>query len=339
MGPSRIKKYLQLFGWATPTNIDLPGESNGFIPDPAWKKQQFAGTADQTWGDGDTYNMSIGQGFIGITPLQVAAGYAAIANGGTLYQPQMVQKIVDNQRKTVQDKPPIVVRKDFIDPQNLLVVQEGMRHCVNGSNAPLASALILNSLGIPMAAKTGTAQLRKGPDGKDLMNSWVTVYAPYDHPQIVLTIMMENVHEGTMAVLPIAKEVLAWYFGGRPSGNSSGRKPMFFDQQLGGLRAHQYRAASLQAQEQPVVPAAGRRQLRHNLLLVSANRQSILIDLRAPRAHFQLPHGCFNLLPHLLHHGRIVRQTLPPKSRKLHTPYRRAQRPHVRLSVNNGDVH
>jgi len=225
LGPSRIKKYLQLFGWATPTNIDLPGESNGFIPDPAWKKQQFAGTADQTWGDGDTYNMSIGQGFIGITPLQVAAGYAAIANGGTLYQPQMVQKIVDNQRKTVQDKPPIVVRKDFIDPQNLLVVQEGMRHCVNGSNAPLASALILNSLGIPMAAKTGTAQLRKGPDGKDLMNSWVTVYAPYDHPQIVLTIMMENVHEGTMAVLPIAKEVLAWYFGGRPSGDTAPATP------------------------------------------------------------------------------------------------------------------
>ena len=216
LGPSRIKKYLQLFGWGESSNIDLPGESSGFIPDPAWKKQQFAGTVDQTWNDGDTYNMSIGQGFIGITPLQVAAGYAAIANGGTLYEPQMVQKIVDSDHKTVQEKPPVVVRKDFIDPQNLQVVQEGMRHCVNGAGAPLASALILNSLGIPMAAKTGTAQLRKGPDGKDLLNSWVTVYAPYDHPQIVLTIMMENVHEGTMAVLPIAKDVLGWYFNGRP---------------------------------------------------------------------------------------------------------------------------
>lgn len=220
LGPSRIKKYLELFGWAMPTNVDLPGESNGFIPDPAWKKKQFAGTVDQTWTDGDTYNMSIGQGFIGITPLQVAAGYAAIANGGTLYQPQMVQKIVDTRRNVVEEKKPVVVRQNFIDPQNLQVVQEGMRHCVNGAGAPLASALILNSLGIPMAAKTGTAQLRKGPDGKDLMNSWVTVWAPYDHPQIVLTIMMENVHEGTMAVLPIAKEVLAWYFGGRPDGDA-----------------------------------------------------------------------------------------------------------------------
>jgi len=221
LGPSRIKKYLQLFGWGESTNIDLPGESNGFIPDPAWKKQQFAGTADQTWNDGDTYNMSIGQGFLGITPLQVAASYAAIANGGTLYQPQMAQKIVDSNRKTVQEKPPIVVRQNFIDPQNLQVVQEGMRHCVNGSGAPLASALILNSLGIPMAAKTGTAQLRKGPDGKDLLNSWVAVYAPYDHPQIVLMIMMENVHEGTMAVLPIAKDVLGWYFNGRPGGDTA----------------------------------------------------------------------------------------------------------------------
>lgn len=213
LGPSRIKKYLGLFGWESLTNIDLPGEVAGFIPDQEWKKQKFAGTQDSAWGDGDTYNLAIGQGFIGITPIEVAAAYAAIANGGTLYQPQMVMNVVDSQKNLVEEKKPVVLNQNFIDPDNLRVVREGMRHGVNGANAPLASALTLNSLPVQAAAKTGTAQLRKGADGKDLSNAWVATFAPYDDPQIVLVVMAEDVHEGTVAVLPVAKEVLNWYFG------------------------------------------------------------------------------------------------------------------------------
>jgi penicillin-binding protein 2 len=212
LGPTRIKKYLDLFGWESPTNIDLPGEVSGFVPDAAWKKQQFAGTQDQSWNDGDTYNLAIGQGFIGITPLEVADAYAAIANGGTLYQPQMVKAVVDNNKKTVEQKQPVVIRQNFIDPQNLEIVREGMREGVNGAGAPLASSLILNSLPVPVAAKTGTAQLRKDASGKDIMNSWANVFGPYDDPQIVLVVMMGDVHEGQFAVLPVAKDVLGWYF-------------------------------------------------------------------------------------------------------------------------------
>ena len=212
LGPTRIKEYLDLFGWEALTNIDLPGEVAGFVPDPAWKKQKFAGTQDQSWTDGDTYNLAIGQGFIGITPIEVANAYAAIANGGTLYQPQMVKTVVDKDRGVVEEKKPIILKEGFIDPQNLQVIREGMRRGVNGAGAPLASSLILNSLGVPMAAKTGTAQLRKASDGKDLMNSWAGVFAPYDDPQIVLLVMMEEVHEGQLAVLPVAKDVLGWYF-------------------------------------------------------------------------------------------------------------------------------
>jgi len=212
LGPTRIKKYLDLFGWESPTNIDLPGEIAGFVPDQSWKKEKFAGTQDSVWGDGDTYNLAIGQGFIGITPIEVANGYAAIANGGTLYQPQMVKAIVDSAKNIIEEKKPVILSQNFIDPRNLAVVREGMRHGVNGINAPLASSLTLNQLGIPMGSKTGTAQLRKDSYGKDLMNSWVSVFAPYDDPQIVLVVMMEEVHEGQLAVLPVAKEVLGWYF-------------------------------------------------------------------------------------------------------------------------------
>ena len=212
LGPKRIKKYLDLFGWESPTNIDLPGEIAGFVPDQAWKKEKFAGTQDSAWGDGDTYNLAIGQGFIGITPLEVANAFAAIANGGTLYQPQMVQAVVDDSKNIIEEKKPVVLNQNFIDADNLKAVREGMRRGVTGAGAPLASSLILNQLGIPMGSKTGTAQLRKASDGKDLMNSWVNVFAPFDDPQIVLVIMMEEVHEGQLAVLPVAKEVLGWYF-------------------------------------------------------------------------------------------------------------------------------
>jgi penicillin-binding protein 2 len=212
LGPTRIKNYLSLFGWDAPTGIDLPGEAGGFIPDLAWKKEKFKGTQDQSWTDGDTYNLAIGQGFIGITPLQVANSFAAIANRGILYQPQVVQKIVDSKRNIIEEKKPVVIRNNFIDAKNLEVVREGMRQAVNGKNSPLASSLILNSLPVTVGAKTGTAQVRKDAYGKDIMNSWVTVFAPYDDPQIVITIMMEDVKEGQLAVLPVAKEILNWYF-------------------------------------------------------------------------------------------------------------------------------
>jgi len=215
LGPTRIKRYLDLFGWEEPTGVDLPGEVAGFVPDQAWKKERFSGTPDSVWSDGDTYNLAIGQGFIGITPLEVVNAFAAIANGGTLYKPRMVKSVIDNDKNIIEETKPEILRQGFIDPQNLQVVREGMRHAVNGVGAPLASALTLNQLGIPIAAKTGTAQLRKGADGKDLLNSWVSVFAPYDDPQIVITIMAEDVHEGTVAVLPVAKEVLGWYFGGQ----------------------------------------------------------------------------------------------------------------------------
>lgn len=215
LGPTRIKNYLTLFGWDEPTGVDLPGEAGGFIPDPAWKKEKFLGTQDQNWTDGDTYNLAIGQGFIGITPLQVANAFAAIANGGTLYRPQAVQKVVDSKRNVIEEKKPETIRQGFIDPKNLQIIREGMRQAVNGKGSPLASSLILNSLPVAAAAKTGTAQVRKDAYGKDIMNSWVAVFAPYDDPQIVITIMMEDVKEGQLAVLPVAKEVLSWYFGSK----------------------------------------------------------------------------------------------------------------------------
>lgn len=210
LGPTKIKKYLELFGWDNKTGIDLPGEAEGFVPDKEWKKTYFQRKEDQVWQDGDTYNLSIGQGFLKITPLAVANAFSAIANGGTLYQPQTVQKIVDTSAgstKIVEEFKPKIIRENFIDPQNLQIVREGMRQAVTGVNSPQASAMTLSSLPVTVAAKTGTAEL-----GNDRYNNWITVFAPYENPEIVLTVMIENIKGVKTAALPVAKAVLEWYF-------------------------------------------------------------------------------------------------------------------------------
>ncbi len=194
LGPTKIKKYLEIFGWGGKTGIDLPGETQGLIPSPEWKKE----VKKEGWWDGDTYNMAIGQGNILATPLQVASAFVAIANGGKLFQPEIVQKIIGGEE--IQPK---IIRENFINPENLQIAREGMRQAVTNGGS-----VILNDLPVKVAAKTGTAETSK----INTYHNWVTVFAPYDDPKIVLTVMIEDVKGVQAAALPVAKEVLNWYF-------------------------------------------------------------------------------------------------------------------------------
>ena len=204
LGPTRIKKYLSLFGWNEKTGIDLPGEFSGFIPDPAWKKA----TKGSSWVDGDTYNLSIGQSDLQTTPLQVATAYCAIANGGTLYKPQIVNKIISGSTgspQIVEQFAPEVIRDNFIDSANLQIVREGMR---DGVYKPYGLSSYLKDLPVQVAAKTGTAEIGY----QNRFNVWSSVFAPYDNPQIVIVVTVEDV-EGLGAVtLPVAHDALNWYF-------------------------------------------------------------------------------------------------------------------------------
>jgi len=204
LGPSRIKKYLEFFNWGSKTEIDLPGEAKGLIPSPDWKKE----VKKENWWDGDTYNLSIGQGDIKVTPLQVATAFGAIANGGTLFRPKAAKEIVDKEKNLIEEIKPEILRENFIGPTNLQIVREGMRRAVTGEASPYASAVLLNSLPVSSAAKTGTAQTPR----PNYYHNWITVFAPYDDPQIVLTIMIENVKEAHVVSLPVAKEILNWHF-------------------------------------------------------------------------------------------------------------------------------
>jgi penicillin-binding protein 2 len=211
LGPSKIKKYLETFGFGKLIDSDfpIPSFAKGLIGDPEWKKEKFG----ESWWDGDTYNMSIGQGYILTTPLQVARAYAAIANGGKLLKPRFVKEIVDEEKNVIETIQPEVEREIQTDPKNLQIVKEGMRWAVTGQNSPHASCIALNELPVAVAAKTGTAQVSR-KDCENCYTIWISVFAPYEDPKIVLTIMLEDV-KGRLSqvVVPVAKEVLNWYFG------------------------------------------------------------------------------------------------------------------------------
>jgi penicillin-binding protein 2 len=210
LGPSKIKRYLETFGFGKLVDSDfpIPSFAKGLIGDPEWKKEKFG----ESWWDGDTYNMSIGQGYILTTPLQVARAYAAIANGGKLLKPRFVKEIVDEEKNVVETIQPEIEKEIQIDPKNLQIVKEGMRWAVTGQNSPHASAISLSDLPVAVAAKTGTAQISR-KDCKDCYTIWISVFAPYEDPKIVLTIVLEDV-KGRLSqvVVPVAKEVLNWYF-------------------------------------------------------------------------------------------------------------------------------
>ena len=199
LGIDRIKKYLDLFGFNKPLGIDLPGEQGGLVPDENWKQK----TKGEQWYIGDTYHVSIGQGDLLVTPLQMASAIASIANGGKLFSPYLVDRIVDSDKNSIKVFEPHIIRDDFIKSDNLAVVRKGMREAVVSG-----SARYLADLPVKVAGKTGTAQIA----GQEKPNAWFVGFAPYDNPQIVLVIMLENAGEGSSYAVPIAKEVFKYYF-------------------------------------------------------------------------------------------------------------------------------
>jgi penicillin-binding protein 2 len=196
LGPERMALWLERFGWGRALGIDLPGEANGVVPTPAWKAQR----SEEPWYIGDTYHMAIGQGDILATPLQVAAATAAVANGGTLYKPQVVAAVADASG-VLQQRLPQVLGERLASLATLDVVRRGMRAVVTDG-----SARRLASLPITVAGKTGTAQVADG-----LPHAWFTAFAPYEQPSIVLAIVVEHGGEGSSVATPVAEAVLRWW--------------------------------------------------------------------------------------------------------------------------------
>jgi len=199
LGLERIRSYAEKFGLNNLLGIDLPNESTGFLPSRTWKQE----IKNEPWYIGDTYHLSIGQGDILVTPLQIASLTATIANGGKVYSPHLVKEIYDPIKDKTQTRKPKILHSNFIDSKNVAIVQRGLRQAVTSG-----SAQGMLSLPVSSAGKTGTAQI--GGDANP--HAWFTVYAPYENPEIVLTVLIENGGGGEKFALPVAREVLQWYF-------------------------------------------------------------------------------------------------------------------------------
>ena len=168
-----------------------------------WKEKNRG----EKWYVGDTYNLSIGQGDLLVTPIQVASMTAVFANGGTLYRPQVVKAVIDPLNKNKEDVMPEIINNDFISKKNLQLVRLGMKDCVD-----YGSCRRLSLLPFSAAGKTGTAQWNKNK----VEHAWFTSFAPYENPQIAITVMVEGGGEGNLTALPIAKLGLQNWFSRHP---------------------------------------------------------------------------------------------------------------------------
>ncbi|HEX5323308.1 MAG TPA: penicillin-binding protein 2 [Capsulimonadaceae bacterium] len=218
MGPDTMSYYARQYPLAQHTGIDMPHEMIGSIPSPAWKKKHFGrlGADYSTWYPGDTINMSIGQGYVLTTPLQMALVTATTANGGYVLRPYLMQRIVTADGKPVIASQRVVLRKVSISDQNLAYVREGMRQTVTSGTGH-----IVDFPNVAVAAKTGSAQVHGSP----VTHGWFVAFAPFDHPTIACAAVVEHGGHGASSAGYVVRAMLEAYFGmkvdlGGPAGKS-----------------------------------------------------------------------------------------------------------------------
>ncbi|MEY4745376.1 MAG: hypothetical protein RL272_1321 [Candidatus Parcubacteria bacterium] len=198
LGIDRITSYARKFGFGAPLGIDLPSEAAGFLPSKRWKEQ----VKGEAWYIGDTYHAAIGQGDVLVTPLQIASMTAVFANRGALVRPRVVSAVTSAEG-TRTEKAAQVIDPQVTDAASIDAVRKGMRQAVTSG-----SARALADLPVAVAGKTGTAQWHptKPP------HAWFTSFAPYDKPEIVVTVMIEEGVEGSATATPVAEAIYRRYF-------------------------------------------------------------------------------------------------------------------------------
>jgi len=173
-GPSVLMRYAEDFGLNQNSGIDIPGEVAGFVPSRQWKYKAFG----QPWFDGDTVNMSIGQGFLHVTPMGMCNFIAALVNNGIVYSPHLVREIRTNDNaRVIKSFARKKIREIPLSPLTLKAVKKGMRLSVTSGTSGR-----LGYLKVPVAGKTGTAQTRSVRLEKFSQHAWFVGFAPYDGP-------------------------------------------------------------------------------------------------------------------------------------------------------------
>lgn len=199
MGIEPIRDYARRFGLGDPTGIDLPEEGHGIVPDQAWKQKYI----HQPWQPGDTVNASIGQGYVQMTPIQAARMISAVANGGYLVMPHLVEAIGGHGQQlqpSAQFQPQLIPN---IPAEHWAVVRQGLEQAVSYGTA---KAMRLKS--VHVAGKTGTAETVPGQPN----HGWIVGYAPAEAPRYAVVVFLEHGRSGGGAAAPIGHKVFEYLF-------------------------------------------------------------------------------------------------------------------------------
>ncbi len=192
LGEERLTHYYREFGLGSLSGIDIPGEIDGLVPDAEWKQ---ANRGD-SWYVGDTYNISIGQGDLIISPLQITMAEAVVANKGSLWEPYLLKGAEPTLRRELK-----------IDDKNFTLVHEGMREVLTNG---LTCECIFDQVPVKVAGKSGTSET--DPDSGRRPHGWFTAFAPYNNPEMVITVFLEEGFNGTEFGAPVAARALELYF-------------------------------------------------------------------------------------------------------------------------------
>ena len=203
-GIQAIASTARALGLGSSTGLDIrPADAAGLVPDPAWKRTY----QQEIWYPGDTANISIGQGFLQVTPLQLAVMYMGLANRGVVYEPYLVEAIVSPTGQELYRRQPRVLSILEASPESWNAVHQGLVAVAHGSRGTARQAFI--RFPIRVAGKTGSAQVAPGRD----THAWFAAYAPAEAPEVAVSVLVEYGGGGGAAAAPVACRVLAAYFG------------------------------------------------------------------------------------------------------------------------------
>lgn len=204
LGIERLRRAWEEFGLGTKTGIDLDFEATGFLPAPEEKEERTG----QPWRIGDTYNVSIGQGDLLVTPLQLINYIATISNGGTRYQPTLMKQMKSVDGAVVAESYPIILQEY---PEYKTAFEQVRKGMEDGVNQEYGTSHLLDLLPVEIAAKTGSAQTNNNTK----TNAFFVGYMPAQNPQVAILVLVENAKEGSLNAVPIARDVFAWYYENR----------------------------------------------------------------------------------------------------------------------------
>jgi penicillin-binding protein 2 len=214
LGVDRLARYAKGSGLGAETGINLGNEGQGLIPTSEWKKQKTG----IPWHKGETLSIAIGQGYNLVTPLQMAVLTSAVANGGTLYRPNILRKIESIKGGIVHETQPEIRGRLPVSPAHLRIIQKGLWEVVNGSEG---TARLIRVEGIDISGKTGTAQVfsrKKNDDSRRTVadhlksHAWFVAYAKSGDLQIALAVIVEHGEHGSSMAAPIARDLITAYF-------------------------------------------------------------------------------------------------------------------------------